>query len=178
MHLAKIKYKRMVSITLLAVLYITLQACSSGNTGEFAQYDMPNARSPKANLITAGQPTKDDLIKLAEKGVKVVVNLRAKGEFKGFNEKAVVESLGMKYVHIPMKGGKDITAKNAQILDLALNGLKEPAVVHCASSNRVGGLLAYRAFSIEKLSAKEAFDFGKKAGMRSTSKQVRKLLNY
>ncbi len=173
-----IQYKTVIQFTFLLISYLVLQGCGNGNTGEFASYDMPNAKSPQTNLITAGQPTKDDLKKLSQRGVKVIVNLRAKGEFRGFNEKAVVEQLGMKYVHIPMEGGKDITVKNAKLLDAALKGLKEPAVVHCASSNRVGGLLAYRAFSLQNQTAKDAFEFGKKAGMRSTQKQVRKLLNY
>ena len=178
MKLMNSKFKIIIQFIFLLMSYVLLQGCSNSNSGEFANYDMLNATSPANNLITAGQPTKDDLKRLAKRGVKVIVNLRAKGEFRGFNEKALVEQLGMKYIHIPMEGGEDITAKNVKLLDIALQGLKEPAVVHCASSNRVGGLLAYRAFSIQKKTAKEAFDFGKKAGMRSTQKQVRKLLNY
>ena len=171
-------YKKSIQLSLLLISYLILQCCSNGNASEFSEYDMFNATSAKNNLITAGQPSKADLKRLAKRGVKVIVNLRAIGEFNKFNEKVLVEELGMKYVHIPMKGGQDITANNAQRLDLALNGLKESTVVHCASSNRVGGLLAYRAFSIQKQTAKDAYGFGKKTGMSSTEKQVRKLLNY
>ncbi len=159
---------------LFVVFGFPLQVCSDEATNP-AGYHMNNTANPAFNLTTGGQPSKNDLTIMAKDGIKVIVNLRTKGEFRKFNEKQLVESLGMKYVNIPIGDGKDFNMKNVMLLDEALAGLKSPAVVHCASSNRVGGLLALRENLIKNSSAQDAILFGRKAGMRSTEKTVRKL---
>jgi protein tyrosine phosphatase (PTP) superfamily phosphohydrolase (DUF442 family) len=166
-------HSKIATLLLLALI----QACSTGgNQGEFAEYDMINAAAPQQNLVTGGQPTLEDLNRLAKRGVKVVINLRTKGEFNKFNERQAVERLGMEYVSIEIDGSDGITPANAIRLDKALGELKQPALVHCASSNRVGGLLAFRAFSLQNKSAEESLQIGKLAGMRSTEKKVKILL--
>ncbi len=166
----------MRSAQIIFISFFILACNSSENNGEFAKFDMINAAAPSKNLMTGGQPSIADLKLLAADGTKMVVNLRTKGEFNRFDEKAEVEKLGMKYVSIEMDGGDDITLEKAALLDDALNNLEQPVLVHCASSNRVGGLLAYRAFKIQNQPALEALTFGKSAGMRSTEKRVRNLL--
>lgn len=168
---------RTIRIVYGLLISLIVAGCNtSGNTGEFAKFDMINAASPTTNLMTGGQPSLEDLKLLADNGTKVVVNLRTKGEFNRYKEKIEVEKLGMKYVSIEIDGSDGITLENVKMLDAALNNLEQPALVHCASSNRVGGLLAYRAFKFQNQSASDALSFGKSAGMRSTEKRVRKLL--
>ncbi len=168
------RFARIITVFLFTVF---VGACnSSGNKGELAKFEMFNAASPSKNLMTGGQPSIADLKLLASNGTKVIVNLRTKGEFNRFDEQSEVEKLNMKYVSIEIDGSDGITLENAQLLDTALNNLEQPALVHCASSNRVGGLLAYRAFKLQNQSAQEALNFGKRAGMRSTEKRVKKLL--
>ncbi len=169
MQTARIVYALFLSV------FITV-CNASGNTGEFAKFDMINAAAPAYNLMTGGQPSIADLKLLAASGTKIVVNLRTKEEFDGYNEKLEVEKLGMKYLSIEIAGSGDINLKNAKLLDAAMNNLEQPALVHCASSNRVGGLLAYRSFKLHNQSAHDALVFGKRAGMSSTEKQVKKLL--
>lgn len=169
---------RSALIIFISFFTVFVLACnSSGNKGEFAKFDMINAAAPTKNLMTGGQPSIADLKLLAAGGTKVVVNLRTKGEFNRFDEKSEVEKLGMIYVSIEIDGSDGITLEKAKLLDAALNNLEQPALVHCASSNRVGGLLAYHAFKIQKRSPDQALTFGKSAGMRSTEKRVRKLLS-
>lgn len=59
-----------------------------------------------SDLFIAGQPTEKALRDLKAKGVTTVINLRMPEEMKmiGFDEAALVNQLGMKYVHIPMRG--------------------------------------------------------------------------
>ncbi|PHS19806.1 MAG: hypothetical protein COA86_03335 [Kangiella sp.] len=173
-YLTSIREKA-IKIGLLIGLSLSLQVCSDESTNP-AGYDMRNTAIPANNLTTGGQPSKSDLTKMAKNGVKVIVNLRTKGEFRKFDEKKVVESLGMKYVSIPIGDDKDFNLNNVKLLDEALAGLASPAVVHCASSNRVGGLLALRENLIKNSSAQDSIVFGRKAGMRSTEKTVKKLL--
>lgn len=59
----------------------------------------------------AGQPTEDALRDMAAKGIKTVINLRTQQEMDNrgavpFDEAALLEELGMTYVHIPL-GGPD-----------------------------------------------------------------------
>ena len=169
-----LREKSLKTLSILALAF-SLQVCSNESTNP-AGYDMRNTANPAANLITGGQPSKSDLEKMAKNGVKVIVNLRTKEEFRKFNEKEVVESLGMKYVAIPIGEEKDFNIANIKLLDDALNDLKSPAVVHCASSNRVGGLLALRENLIKNVSASDSIAFGRNAGMRSTEKTVKKLI--
>ncbi len=138
--------------------------------------DMINKALPRHNLMTGGQPSINDLQKLAKQGIKVVINLRKGGEFTQFNEKNAVESLGMKYVSIEVSGSDGMSIKNAYLLDMALDNLEQPVLVHCASSNRVGGLLAVWASKFENQSKEESFAFGTKAGMKNTQGKVKKLL--
>jgi len=62
------------------------------------------------DMFIGGQPTEKALRELKAKGVTTVVNLRMPEEMAriGFDEAALVKTLGMKYVHIPMRG----TAEN------------------------------------------------------------------
>ena len=61
------------------------------------------------DLVIGGQPTERAIREMKAAGVTVVVNLRMPSEMArvGYDEKALVESLGMKYVHIPMRGSKE-----------------------------------------------------------------------
>jgi len=156
------------------LLSLSLFSCGVNNPYS-KEYDMSNPAKPIPNLITGGQPSEKDLQKLASEGVQTIVNLRAKDEFDKFDEKSLVESLGMEYVSIEMEGSGDISKETAHKLDAILNQGKN-TLVHCASSNRVGGLLAYRAYLIQKQPLADALAFGEQAGMGSSEKQVRKLV--
>lgn len=58
------------------------------------------------DMFIGGQPTEKALRDLRAKGVTTVVNLRMPEEMAqiGFDEAALIKQLGMKYVHIPMRG--------------------------------------------------------------------------
>ena len=61
------------------------------------------------DMFIGGQPTEKALRDLRAKGVTTVVNLRMPEEMAqvGFDEAALAKELGMKYVHIPMRGTAD-----------------------------------------------------------------------
>ncbi|MGH7638560.1 MAG: beta-lactamase hydrolase domain-containing protein, partial [Gemmatimonadaceae bacterium] len=58
------------------------------------------------DLFIAGQPTEAALREMKKRGVTTVINLRMPQEMEriGFDEPKLVDELGMKYVHIPMRG--------------------------------------------------------------------------
>src|SRR5262245_48922657 len=61
------------------------------------------------DMFIGGQPTEKALRDLKAKGVTTVVNLRMPEEMAqiGFDEAALIKTLGMNYVHIPMRGSPE-----------------------------------------------------------------------
>ena len=139
--------------------------------------DIPNACTV-GGLCTGGRPAPEHLAKAADLGVKVVVNLCPPAESPGFDEAAVVASLGMSYVNIPVAGAGDLTPANVALLAAALEGHGEQhrALLHCASGNRVGAMLALKAKQIDGKSTAEALDIGRAAGLKGLEPVVMQLL--
>lgn len=132
--------------------------------------DLVNARRLDGDIVAAGQPSSEQIYAARREGVKTVVNLRPAGEFDEFDEATHVREAGMAYVHIPVAGPEDINEVAARQLDEALSAHDSvPALVHCASSNRVGALMAYRARHIQGRSADEAMEIGRAAGLNPKS---------
>ena len=129
---------------------------------------------PVEGLTTAGQPDEAAFRVFADNGYAVVIDLRTAAENRGLDEPAFVEGLGMKYISMPIGGG-DITFDKARELDELLDSYDEPVLLHCASSNRVGALLALNVFA-ETGDAELALETGRAAGMKSLEPLVRKLI--
>lgn len=135
-----------------------------------------NARYPSENIITAGQPTANDIKVLSSNKVSTVINLQTSGENKVFDEKTAVEGYGMSYVSIPVNGASGVTKENAKLLDKALNN-NSKVFVHCKSGNRVGGLFALRAFYIQGKSVEESISIGQSHGLTSLKPIIKDKLN-
>ena len=129
---------------------------------------------PVDGLTTAGQPDEAAFRVFAENGYRAVIDLRTEGEDRGLDEPAVVEALGMEYILMPIGRG-DITFEKARELDELLNRFDEPVLLHCASSNRVGALLALNVYA-ETGDADLAIEQGRIAGMKSLERTVRGLI--
>jgi uncharacterized protein (TIGR01244 family) len=134
-------------------------------------------RTPRPGLYTAGQPAAGDWAAIAARGVGTVIDLRAPGELQGRDEAAEVRSAGMRYIAIPVAGAGGIDDANAKALRVALEAADGPVLVHCASGNRVGGLLALMQARSGAMSPEQALEFGRSAGMTSTEARVRQLLD-
>ena len=139
--------------------------------------DIPNACTLEG-LCTGGRPRPEHLAKAAELGVKVVVNLCPATEACDYDEAAVVAGLGMSYVNIPVAGAGDLTPANVALLAAALDGHGDSkrTLLHCASSNRVGAMLALKAKQVDGKSAAEALAIGRAAGLAGLEPVVVQLL--
>ncbi len=146
----------------LALLFAALAAPASAT--EFTE--------PKPSLHTGGQPTAEDLATLSRQGVRTVIDLRTDEEDRGFDEAAEVARQGMRYVRLPIGGAGDLTSENAALLKQALDGSGDNVLLHCASGNRVGALLALMKVQHENATPAEALEFGKRAGLKSLEPAV------
>jgi uncharacterized protein (TIGR01244 family) len=128
---------------------------------------------PKPGLLTAGQPTEAQFERLAQLGVKRVINLRPATEPGTGWEEAKAKALGITFVRLPIAGADGLTQDNARRLGQELTAAGDATtMVCCGSSNRVGALLALHAFFVERKSAEEALVFGKAAGLKALEPQV------
>jgi uncharacterized protein (TIGR01244 family) len=140
--------------------------------------DIPNACTPGNGLCTGGRPRPEHLQEAARRGVRTVINLCPPGEAADYDEAALVTGLGMRYVNIPVAGPADLTVKNAEALAAALAGAgpEHPVLLHCASGNRVGALMALKAHCVDHLPPAEALEAGRRAGLRMLEPVVRQLI--
>jgi len=133
-----------------------------------------NGKAPLDGHLTGGQPTAEQFETLAGLGYKTIINLRGVDE-NGSTDPALVESLGMTYVSIPISGA-DVGEENAHKLAEVLENAEYPVVTHCASGNRVGALYALKAFYVDGMSPEEALALGQAAGVTRLEPVIRQQL--
>ena len=131
--------------------------------------------SPVDGITAAGQPDEAAFRVFAEQGYVAVIDLRTPRENRGMDdEPAFVEGLGMEYVNLPINGG-EITMDDARELARLIDAYDGPVLVHCASSNRVGSLLALIKAD-EGVETEAAIEFGRSAGLKSLEDRTREVL--
>ncbi|WP_296253342.1 sulfur transferase domain-containing protein [uncultured Stenotrophomonas sp.] len=133
-------------------------------------------RQPRPDLITAGQPSAQQLRDAAANGVTTVIDLRRADEDRGYDEAALAEQLGLRYVRLPIAGAGDITDANARTLDRLLKQDSGKTLLHCASSNRAGALLSVIEARVNGAAMDDALKFGRDAGMTSLEPAARAAL--
>lgn len=121
---------------------------------------------PLPGLYTAGQPAAGDWRAIKADGIRTVINLRPPGELKDRDEAAEVRAAGLVYVEIPVAQANGINAANARLLHAALSPAHGGGVlVHCASGNRAGALLALEQREFDGVTPAAALALGKQAGV-------------
>jgi protein tyrosine phosphatase (PTP) superfamily phosphohydrolase (DUF442 family) len=125
-----------------------------------------NAAEPLPDLLTAGQPGPDHFAALKAAGVSTVIDLRDPMEPRPFDEPALVRQLGMEYVNVSVRQG----ALSDAMMDAVLEELRKRAgtkvLLHCASSNRVGGALIPYFILDQGMSEDDAVALAMQVGLR------------
>ena len=98
------------------------------------------------DMFIAGQPTEKALRELRAKGVTTIVNLRMPEEMArvGFDEAALAKELGMRYVHIPMRGTAEnpYGPKQLDAFAAAMASADGKVLLHCTIAWRASHLWA------------------------------------
>lgn len=93
-------------------------------------------------LITAGQPTVQQLATVKDAGYQTVVNLALGSAHNALaDERSTVESLGMRYVHIPVEFDRPAAEDFDRFCDLMKENGDQPLFVHCAANFRVSAFM-------------------------------------
>src|SRR6185295_13306798 len=82
---------RVVLVAALVLVYPGWKVAAETDPG------VPRFHMVAEGFFRGGQPTAKGFQELKDKGVRTIINLRVDD-----SERAVVEALGMKYVHIPV----------------------------------------------------------------------------
>ena len=104
--------------------------------------DIRNFLPLAENLLSSGMPTAEQLKAVAEAGIKVVINLAPYDPEKDLaNEDMLAESLGMKYINIPVEW-ESPTRQNFDDFIKAMDENKNnKMLVHCRANYRATGFI-------------------------------------
>jgi protein tyrosine phosphatase (PTP) superfamily phosphohydrolase (DUF442 family) len=121
-------------------------------------------------------PGKPPFQALAGAGVRTVIDLRSDPEVPPETHSAS-EAAGIAYERVPVEGDADLELASARALDALLDDPRRyPVAIVCSSGNRVGALLAVRAFWLDGSKPESALALGRAAGLTRLEPSVRLLL--
>lgn len=153
-------------------------AAAAGPSSQASLAGIPDVSFPAPHRIAAGALQQDDMATLQHAGVKEVINLRAPAETPGFDEAAAMREAGITYHDLPIRGPDDLTRDNVHRFDeLLARAGDRLTLVHCASGNRVGALIALRAGILEGHSIDAAIAEGRRWGLKKLEPAARERLN-
>jgi uncharacterized protein (TIGR01244 family) len=167
----------------IAVAGLMLSACapagdappSSGLHVDTDNVVKEGAVVPIDGITSSGQPDQAALEVFSESGYTAVIDLRGESEDRGMDEKEAVESLGMEYVLFPIESREAISFENAAELDKLIESYDAPVLIHCASGNRVGAMLALRQ-SLKGANDEAAIKYGRDGGLTGLEDVVKERL--
>lgn len=127
---------------------------------------MKNLSSPLEGVATAGQPTEEELKKLAQAGCRAVVDLRTSQEDRGFAEPEAVREAGMEYINMPLKAEPGSFGEDAfdRFRGLMMDTERRPVLVHCGTAARVAALMLPYLILEEDMSPDEAVELARRIG--------------
>lgn len=156
------------------VLAIALAAAGCGSTQTSVRLPpVSDALAPAPGIVSAGRLAPEDIARVREAGIRHVIDLTPDAETPDFDEAAAVHAAGLGYSNLPLRGAVDLTPENVRAFDDMLGRATRPVLVHCASGNRVGAMVALRAAWIEGKPLEEAIEVGKAWGLKGLEADVR-----
>lgn len=167
---------KLIATAALSLCCVGAFAADTGVAG-----DMPalkNLSQPDPGHYASGAVSPADVEALSKAGIRNVINLRPTSETPDFDEGSAVRAAGMNYESLPIASADDLNRANVERFDALLKKQQgQPSLVHCASSNRVGAMMALRAGWIQGQSTDQAIAVGKQWGLASLEPVVRKKLD-
>lgn len=152
----------------LAGILIVFAACSGRTRPEPQAVTVAGMANTVrvGDLLFGAQPSREALETLRSQGYKTVLTTRGGNELS-WDEKALADSLGMRFASIPMeKPVTEITDDEVARFAGLMQAAPRPMVLHCGSGNRVAGLWAVWLVEHEGMAPEEALTLAGKAGMR------------
>ena len=105
--------------------------------------EIKDYRRISETIATAGQPTIEQLQLVAAEGFKVVINLGLHdAPYSLEDEKGIVDSLGLCYIHIPVLWEQPTSKNFRDFAEVMRRYSGQKQFVHCAANKRVSVFVA------------------------------------
>jgi protein tyrosine phosphatase (PTP) superfamily phosphohydrolase (DUF442 family) len=117
-------------------------------------------------IIFASQPAVEDFAAFRDMGVTLVLSNRHEAELD-FDEREIVEGLGMVYVNVPFSGGAELTDEVIERSLEVLRTSERPMLAHCQACNRTGAILMAHRVMNDGVEIERAFEEAVRAGLRN-----------
>src|SRR5262245_16854626 len=168
---------------LALTLFVFIALAPRNTAAQQATVDVPIARFQQVDehLYRGAQPTELGLTRLHALGIRTILNIRDDGDATVENERRIVESLGMRFVHIPIKDGnifnwsRRIPAETVRRFFEALGSAPGPVFIHCKrGTDRTGALVAIYRIARNGWDTARALKEANERGMRPWYRGLRK----
>ncbi|MEM9923350.1 MAG: protein tyrosine phosphatase family protein [Cyanobacteria bacterium P01_D01_bin.50] len=108
-------------------------------------------------IATSGQPSVEEFSYIKRAGYQVIVNLALKDSSNALpNEKEIVETLGMQYIHIPVIWENPMPENFKEFIQVMKTSADKKIFVHCAANKRVSAFIYLYRRLYEGVSDEEA----------------------
>ncbi|MFB3924174.1 MAG: tyrosine-protein phosphatase [Terriglobia bacterium] len=124
-------------------------------------------------VFRGGQPTGAGFAYLRQRGIRTVINLRKEND-----EKAEVEGLGMRYVHLPTSAWDPMPEQVVESVFRIINDPSaHPVFIHCRrGADRTGAMIGLFRIAFQGWDGKKAYQEARAMGMRWWYRDLKKQL--
>jgi protein tyrosine/serine phosphatase len=161
---------RLLPLTLIMLMLVPVYARAADAAPPIERFVKVDER-----LLRGAQPDLEGFKYLRDLGVRTIINLRLAKHAERLNEREIVESLGMKYVNIPIEDGNFFTRSRRippeaiqsffQTIDAPESGT---VFVHChRGADRTGALVSFYRIVRHNWDSARAYGEARQIGMRS-----------
>lgn len=149
----------------VAAALVCLTATSAGQSP--ARYkELPKFHQINAGLYRGAQPKDGGLKRLAQLGIKTIVDLRASGD-RARAEELEARGLGLRYFNVPFRWyGRPKDEQVERVLEIISRPENQPVFVHCGHGvDRTGLIVAIYRITQEGYTSKQAKSEANRFGM-------------
>jgi uncharacterized protein (TIGR01244 family) len=159
--------RRRIGGAVLVAMLITACAMRAKPPSSWPADEAPNYRLRGDGLATANVITPSAVPKLAAAGFKTIIDLRAPSERGVPEEEAAAERADIRYLNIPVTPAT-LNAEQVRHVAAALDDpANRPVLLHCASGNRAGAVIALYREQVHGVSHEAALAEARAVGLRS-----------
>ncbi len=157
----------MRSSTTSFLALLALPVCVAAGEAPASLDGLPGYKLLRPGLAVGGVPAAAALPEIA-KSFRTVIDLRTDREEGVADERAALAAAGLRYVSVPLTSDSFSSADVDRVAAVLGEAQAAPVLLHCHSSNRVGGVMAVLSHR-EGQTLDEALAVGREAGLKSDS---------